>query len=84
MGQPTQKDILDYLCFVSKTAKAPAYRVAKILGICPKHLAKRANRGALWVDHFLSNQKVQIQELRESDIKEFNIENVSEAKSVFL
>lgn len=83
MGQPTEKDILDYMCFLSQTAKAPANKVAKLLGICPKWLAKRADRGALWVDHFLANQNRRIQEMTECEIKDFSIENVSESQSIF-
>ena len=83
MGQPTDKDILDYMCFLSKTAKVPANKVAKLLGICPKWLPKRADRGALWVDHFLANQNKQLREVTESEIKDFSIENVAESQSVF-
>ena len=84
MGAPTDKDILDYMCFLSKTANVPKVKAAKFLGICPKWLGKRADRGALWVDHFLAIQKGQVQALRESDIKDFEIENLSEKEGIFL
>lgn len=74
--EPTEKDVMDYFCFLAKTGGLPVRTVAKTLHVSKNSIKSRAEKGALWIDHFLAVQKRQIQEIRESDLNNFDIEEL--------
>lgn len=77
MNRPKKEDVLDYICFLANTGKAPKSHVADLLKISRNRIQDRAERGALWADHFLSDYKTKITEINASDIENFDLENIS-------
>lgn len=75
--RPKERDMLDYLCFLAKTGKLPRRAIGKMLKVSPSNVAKRAERGREWADHFLSENKLRPVEIPASQIKGFDLENVA-------